>query len=362
MRAAHTNRAMANDGSSVMPGLFAAFALTALVALVLALRWERREFTRAGKGRSWLVVRLATLPIALVTAAIVVLPARAVSGMEALGVFYVLLLTAVPLAWLGLHALAGRLARPRLGGWDVVQLAVAPIAFVIAVALVAHQLQPLAWSIAREVVRLQYARAADAPAPHRLANAHRYATASGDVVTAQWQAPSDVRIERIDLVGGGRTVVDAGRVLTHAICQSPATIVLVRPADGPAPALAVYWRDAHGSLNRSLLEAPTPLDPTPFAVRWQDEHRFALPEPLPRQSVWLAEPGDRSTSGFASDAAQRYAPGEKPEMNCLRPDWASPRAVLGLRIRVERAPGGTDGPLWLEAVRTPSSNDHRGNS
>lgn len=132
-----------------MLALLAAYGLAVVVALIFVLRWERREFARTGKARAWRTVRLATVPIALVTAAAVIVPTRRISGMEALGVFYLLLFTAAPLLWVGLHALAGRLARPRLGTWDVLQLALLPPAFAIAAAIVAHQLQPVAWAFLR---------------------------------------------------------------------------------------------------------------------------------------------------------------------------------------------------------------------
>ena len=75
--------------------------LLCLVVLPLLLRWERRRFQALGKGAAWLPMRVASVPIAALTAALVVLPARAVPGMEALAVFYGLLLVVAPLLWFG---------------------------------------------------------------------------------------------------------------------------------------------------------------------------------------------------------------------------------------------------------------------
>jgi hypothetical protein len=135
------------DPSAVMFGLLGIFGLAVVVAMVFVLRWERQEFTRAGKGRAWLVVRLATVPITLLTVAAVVLPVRAVSGMEALAVFYLLMFTLAPLVWVAAHWLVGRALRPALPFIDALQLAMTPPVFAIAAALLAHQLQPLAMSI-----------------------------------------------------------------------------------------------------------------------------------------------------------------------------------------------------------------------
>ena len=93
---------------SVALGLLLAFAAACGVAIGLLLRRERRRFAAQGKARSWARVRLASAAILAITAASVVLPARQVSGMEALAVFYGLLFTLAPLLWFGLHWLAGR--------------------------------------------------------------------------------------------------------------------------------------------------------------------------------------------------------------------------------------------------------------
>jgi hypothetical protein len=147
-RAKHTNRAMTTLApSSVMFGLLGIFGLAVVVAMIFVLRWERAEFTRAGKGRAWLIVRVATVPITLLTIAAVVLPVRAVSGMEALAVFYLLLFTLAPVLWVGSHWLVGRAVRPALPFIDALQLAVMPPVFAIGAALLAQQLQPLAVSI-----------------------------------------------------------------------------------------------------------------------------------------------------------------------------------------------------------------------
>jgi len=129
--------------------LIGLFAGLSLVALVLMLRWERGYFVERGKRAAWLPVRLATLPIGLVTAAGVIIPARSTSGMEGLAVFYVLLFTLAPIFWFGAHWIVGKLATPSLGFGESAQIAGSPILLCIALSFVAHTLQPIAWSILR---------------------------------------------------------------------------------------------------------------------------------------------------------------------------------------------------------------------
>jgi hypothetical protein len=133
------------------PVLLAIFAIASLLALALLMRWERRRFLRMGKGGAWLPVRLATIPIALATAALIVVPARSASGMEALAVFYALLFTIAPVFWFGAHWLVGRFVQPPLSFGESAQIAVSPLALGIALSWVAHALQPIAWQMLRSI-------------------------------------------------------------------------------------------------------------------------------------------------------------------------------------------------------------------
>lgn len=134
----------------VPPGwslLYAAFGVLSLLALAGLLRAERRHFLRRGKAWSWLWVRLGTVPIALATAALALLPARAASGMDALAVFYMLLLTAAPAFWFGAHWLLGRLVQPALTADESAWVAASPLLLAALLSAVAHALQPYAWQL-----------------------------------------------------------------------------------------------------------------------------------------------------------------------------------------------------------------------
>jgi hypothetical protein len=131
--------------------LLALFAVFSLAALVFLLRWERRYFLRLGKGEAWFPVRLATIPIALATAMLIIIPVRSTSGMEGLSVFYILLLIIAPVFWVAMHWLVGKFVRPPLRFGESVQIAVSPVALVIVLSAVAHLLQPLAWTLLRSI-------------------------------------------------------------------------------------------------------------------------------------------------------------------------------------------------------------------
>lgn len=127
------------------------FSVGALIGFGFVLRWERKQFFARGLVDSWLIVRLSTVPTALVVVAIVMIPARSTSGMEGLAVFYLLLLTAAPLFWFGTHWVVGRQVRPQLSFGDSARIAGSPLLYVVAVAMFAPKLQSLAWSVLRSL-------------------------------------------------------------------------------------------------------------------------------------------------------------------------------------------------------------------
>lgn len=132
-----------------MNPMLVSLILLCLVALPLLLRWERGRFQALGKGAAWLPMRVASVPIAALTAALVIVPARAVPGMEALAVFYGLLLVVAPLFWFGAHYVVGRLVRPALLFEESARIAALPVVAVIGIALLSQWLQPLVWSVWR---------------------------------------------------------------------------------------------------------------------------------------------------------------------------------------------------------------------
>lgn len=129
--------------------LIVLFAAAALVGFVFVIRWERTQYVARDLASPWLWVRLSSIPAALVVATVVVIPARATSGMEALAVFYALLLTVAPVLWFGVHWAAGRLARPQLAFADSARIAASPLGYALALAAIAPTLQSVAWTLLR---------------------------------------------------------------------------------------------------------------------------------------------------------------------------------------------------------------------
>jgi len=127
------------------------FSILVVIAFVFLLRWEWLYFIKLEKAKSWLIVRIASIPILFITALIILVPVKSISGMEGLAVLYILLFTLAPAFWFFTHWLVGKFVNPPLKAGESALIAVSPIAFGIFMVLIAHQLQSVAWSLLRSV-------------------------------------------------------------------------------------------------------------------------------------------------------------------------------------------------------------------
>ena len=71
--------------------------------------------------------------------------------MEALAIFYLLLLVAAPILWFGVHWAVGRLTRPPLAFADSARIAASPLVYALVLAAIAPTLQSIAWSLLRSL-------------------------------------------------------------------------------------------------------------------------------------------------------------------------------------------------------------------
>jgi hypothetical protein len=98
--------------------MWSLMALACLVAVGLGIRQEGRWFAERGKRRSWLALRICSIPIAISTAGLVFLATRSIGGPESLLGLYIMLFTAVPIVYFAQHWIAGRWLTPRLSGGE----------------------------------------------------------------------------------------------------------------------------------------------------------------------------------------------------------------------------------------------------
>lgn len=315
--------------------LWAVLAVAGLLLLVYVLRAERRVYVSRGKAGAWLAMRLATLPIVAVAAAVVILPARAISGPEALAAFYLLLFTAAPLVFFALHWLVGRIAG--LASRDSLALAATGLACVLAPLLAAQFAQQLVWSTAYQLTQRAREFAPERPMPFRVVAGQRFSLAGiGEVWTEQWQAPPGVAIERIELEQRGafqRVEQGSGHV-----CRADGGVHLFWHASVPAPRWRVEWRSAEGKLARSTFaSSPPTVAAVPFELQWIADG-FVLPVRVAREiaSIGFAAPGGREQG----DTLDRPQPGVPVTDNCLplefRRSFPAGAQLTSLQLRLWR--------------------------
>jgi hypothetical protein len=272
---------------SVAQVIWALLALAALLLVGLALRAERRRFAARGKAGAWLGVQLVSVPIGLLAAAVVWLLARAVSGPEALAAFYLLMFSLGPLVYFGLHWLAGRMATPALSAGESASIGGSGLLLVILPAFLAGMASPWVHQLGQGAQQARRALAAETPLAHRILQGQRFVLPDiGEVLTEHWQAPSGIKVDRIEWELGGQ-YLQIGDSIGSIVCRDGEDFHVFRRAAEAAPRWRMYWRDAAGSLNRSDWtsapnEATTPA--APLTPVWTPDG-FALPVRIPRDFV-----------------------------------------------------------------------------
>lgn len=306
---------------SVTHVISGALALGAMLLVGLALRAERRRFAARGKARAWLWVRLASLPIALLAAAAVILLARGVKGPQALAAFYLLMFSLGPAVYFGLHWLAGRMATPALSGGESASIGSSGLLMVLLPAFLGGMASPWVQQLEEGVRQTRHSLAAEAPLAHRILERRRFLLPDiGEVLTEHWQAPPGVKVERIESELSGQ-YLQAGDSTGSILCRDGEDFHVFRLAAEPAPRWRMYWRDVADKLHRSDWTSAPPEATTHAAALtpvWTRDG-FAFPVRIPRNFVTVER---RWATGkvLQSDAlAGQTLP--SPTDTCLSPDY-----------------------------------------
>ena len=272
---------------SVSYVIWSVLALGALLLVGRVLRAEGRRFAARGKASAWLRVRLASLPIALLAAAAVWLPARAVHGPEALAAFYLLMFSLGPLVYFGLHWLVGRMATPALTAGEAASIAGSGLLAVILPAYLAGMASPWVQQLGQGAQQVQRSLAAEAPLAHRIAERRRLLLPDiGEVLSEHWRAPPGIKVERIEWELGGQ-YLQTGDSTGSILCRDGEDFHVFRLAADPAPRWRMYWRDAAAGLRRSdWTSAPAEAANPAVALTpaWTQDG-LAFPVRIPRDFV-----------------------------------------------------------------------------
>lgn len=326
-------------------------ALLLLIVIAIILRAERRGYVRIGRQGGWLAVRLFTLPIAVLAAAVTIFAARQVNGMEALAVFYGMLFTATPLLFFGLHVLVARLSGLTSG--QGMGLAAVGLGILLLPAFIAVPLQQIGWQAQYAWSSFESGRAADSRAWHTLAGAQRIALPDGQEVWSQhWRAEPGLKsVEEIEVPpykSGGGVSGQPFMTLGSWICRDREDLHVTWPAVLGEAVMTVRWRDTSGTLHRSQLRIARPTgEPVPIAAQWGPQE-VTLPLRPPRTAAWTAMPqADGKVEYFRS--LNMWEPHESPQDACLPRPYRAGYPFIGIALRIER--GGGAEPLWARMPR-----------
>jgi hypothetical protein len=262
-----------------------------LLALVVGLLWlESRYFRASARVGSWASVRLMSIVAALLTFAIVVVPARAVGGPAALGVFILLLYTLAPLVWFGSHVLVGRRLRPALTLLESLALGLTGLAILAIPGTAYFALQGPLHAAAREVGERRELPADNLPLAHQVQPVQGYKLAgAGLIYTQSLIGAPDTRLVRVELRQAGQWPQDQST--SHPVyCTNGNDVHLMWSAKETPPYLRLYWAQSNGAIVHAEFTPQMAFDAAPssaeFTVGFRPDGVDPI-APIPRARAYL---------------------------------------------------------------------------
>jgi len=266
-------------------------AAAGVLLLVGGLLWlESRYFRRDRRWGSWLTVRLVSALLAPLTLALTVLPARSVSGLEALAVFYGMLLFVAPPLWFGSHLLAGRWAKPPLSRGESLALALSGLLILSIPGSAVLVAQGPLNAAAREIAQQRTLPADNPPLPYTVQPVGRYDLPGvGPIYTQSLLAQPAVRLLAVELRQAGQWP-GAGAVAHPVFCTAGNDVHLMWSAREVPPYLRLHWAKGAGDRQRAEFTPQLSVGPAPpvveFSVGFRPDGLDPV-APIPRERAYL---------------------------------------------------------------------------
>lgn len=333
--------------------------LALLLTTILMLLREHQYFRSREKAGSWSVLRALSLLLLLpLTIASVLLPARSISGMEALAFFYGALFTVAPLIWVGGHALIGRLLRPRLSSAECFALAASGLVIVSVPAIGLSLIKDPIFQASRGLWEAGIDSADSRPFPLHAETPRLFEIpGAGKILAQSLVAPPGLHIEGIHRKIGEGGYEDTKGFAQPSFCRDGENIHLLWSAREEAPQLRVYWTAEYGRRVHANW-TPGPMEnlaSETFRVGFRADG-LDLPVPIARSRAALSI---LTPSGHTyRDMLDRLQPGESSQNDCLMPtyqrnDWRKEGQIQMLTLTFhfpDRRP-----PLIAEIKRPDSA-------
>lgn len=339
--------------TSVNLALWSIVFLLILVAIVFALRFEKRQYQLLGKFGSWLWLRLWSIPILVITIVVVLVPARIAHGPEALLYFYAMLFTLAPIVWFGLHRIIGSMLTPSLTIAESTRMALMGLVILIGPPIAISMLQGPLFSISHRLDARVLANADHAQFPLELQTVQHFRLGeAGEIYTQTLRAPAGIRIERIDALLGD--IWYDTKTMGHTyFCRQGEDLHLTW-SGRPPPPLKLFWHGGDSGRQQSEFRtdpvAGAEVSAKNFIVGWRDDG-IDLPVPIHRDSVQLGWVNEDNLYYRSLNPLQQ---GESFENDCVmkgyhRIAWQKEGPVAGLILRFY--PLGSSEPWQYEIKR-----------
>lgn len=328
-----------------------------LLALMLGLLWlESRYFKASGRVRSWLAVRLASAVAALLALAMIVLPARAVGGPAALGVFILALYTVAPLLWFGSHLMAGRRVKPLLTRTESLVLAVTGQAILAIPGTAYFAVQGPLYAASREIGERREVPADNPPLEHRVQAVQRYNLPGvGLIYTQSLLGAPDTRLVRVEQRQTGQWPKEVS--VAHPIyCTNGNDVHLMWSAKEAPPYLRLHWAQSNGAMARSEFTPTMAFDAAPppaeFTIGFRPDGVDPV-APIPRERAYLVltmeglapytrmlggprEAGEVRSTDCVMTGFQRWTPGPNWQVQAIGLTFQLPTGAETLRSLVQK--------------------------
>lgn len=333
-----------------------------LLAVCAILFLERRHFGRQGKAGSWLSMRLLAFFLLLpLTLGVVTIPARAISGMEALAVFYAALFILGPLVWFAGHRLAGRLLRPAFSKGESLFMGASGLLILLLPAMAMTLAQGPIFHLQHSVTDLAFKGTPAAPLPYSVGPVRRFELPGvGPVFAQSLLAPTGFVLERIDRKFGDAWH-DTRNTMRTIYCRDGQNLHFFWSTGELLPELRFYWRQPEGRVHADFVPVTESADSTlarEFRIAFRADG-IDPPVPIPRTRTAMGYFVGQEQLVYAASSALQ--PGESFDNDCVmtgykRLAWESegpPQAVALLFQPDVKAP-----VLRIEIKRPHAEDKH----
>ncbi len=328
-----------------------------LLALMLGLLWlKRRYFKASGRSGSWLAVRLVSGAAALLALVVVFVPARAIGGPAALGVFILMLYTAAPLLWFGSHLMVGRRVRPSLTGTESFVLALTGLAILAIPGTAYFAMEGPLHAARREIAQRREVPADNPPLEHTVQALQRYTLPGvGLIYTQTLLAAPDTRLVRVEQRQNGYWPTEKS-VAHPAYCTNGNDVHLMWSAREAPPYLRLHWAQSNGAAARAEFTPHVAFDaalpPKEFTIDFRPDgvdpiapiareraHLVLTIEGLTPNTQMLGSPlqsGEVRTTDCVMTGFKRWTPGPNWQVQAIGLTFQLPTTGEFLRSLIQK--------------------------